>query len=72
MDLVPTDIAAGLMLVLQQQTNAEESLYEVRIVNPSSVRALHGGAGDSARLSQEMACGLPKPKIWMTVSFLFI
>ncbi|GFR93547.1 Sn1-specific diacylglycerol lipase beta [Elysia marginata] len=66
MDLVPTDIAAGLMLVLQQQADAEESLYEVRIVDPSSSRTVNCAVGDGAR-NTENTDQLPRPKLWMTI-----
>ncbi|GFN98243.1 Sn1-specific diacylglycerol lipase beta [Plakobranchus ocellatus] len=62
LDLVPTDIAAGLMLVLQQQQEAEVSLSEVRIVNsgPSGSRT----AVDLISAGSEQQ---PTPKIWMTI-----
>lgn len=67
MDLVPTDIAAGLMLVLQQQMDTEESMYEVRIVNPSSSRALNCNAADVVRTVAGSSGPLPQPKHWMTI-----
>ena len=68
MDLVPTDIAAGLMLVLQQQGDVESSLYEVRIVNPGSRPSLNAGDNVASAVDPNRDT-LPQPKIWMTVRF---
>ncbi|RUS90108.1 hypothetical protein EGW08_002150 [Elysia chlorotica] len=59
LDLVLSDIVAGLVLVMKRQMDDEGSLQEVRILNPMR--------NPSFRASAESR-DLPRPKEWMTIS----
>ncbi|XP_041362272.1 diacylglycerol lipase-beta-like isoform X2 [Gigantopelta aegis] len=69
-DLVPTDIAAGLLLVLRQQRLVKESLGAVIVDVTSSERAESQRADGQSQPMRNGMIGFTRPELWMNIKLM--